>query len=84
MNPYDQGHDNCGLDACENAPFASIGGLDARSKPERPPWIADDDWPEFLQGYADRARIMYGDDWRTCEFDWKAALTIPGTDGRED
>lgn len=66
-------------DACENVPFASVGGLQQRAyylsapKYEGNP-IKNVD--EYLAGYKDAAWAMYGADWRTCEFSWKPALTI--------
>ena len=74
----------CGMndamqDAFENCPFASIGGLDARSAPRVPEYInIDDDASAWLDGYEIQCHAMYGDDWRTCEFSWRPALTIPG------
>jgi len=63
-------------DACENAAFASIGGLDARTSPTVPAYIPADDREEWLRGYEAAALTMHGDDWRTCAFGWVPALMI--------
>ena len=77
-HPYDRGGAEAAQDACENCPCASIGGLDARNAPTVPGYIPEADRAAWLSGYIDACRAMYGDDWRTCSFGWRAALTIPG------
>lgn len=74
--PFENGRFCAGLDQMENCPFGSIGGLDARESPQRPRWVGESEWPEWLVGYEFAARRMYGDDWRTCSFEWQHALTI--------
>ena len=68
---------DCAQDHCENCPFGTVGGLDKRASMERPTWISEADWPEYLSAYQDAARELYGDDWQTCAFGWSLALTIP-------
>jgi len=70
---------DCIQDGCENCPFASIGGLEARANFQRPNRLyvkTEEQWQDWLQGYADCARYSYGKDWMTCEFGWGKALTI--------
>lgn len=78
--PYESSFENakrCAeMDAMENAPFASIGGVESRTAPTRPRWVSADDFAEWLVGYEFACRQMYGDDWRTCAFGWSAALEI--------
>jgi hypothetical protein len=64
-------------DSMENAPFASVGGLDNRACLVAPPWAAGHE-DEYLEGYSEAALGMYGPDWRTCSFGWAPALTLPG------
>jgi len=66
-------------DACENAPFSSVGGIDKRAAmevPERSYLQTDEDAAEYLRGYRSMAQEMYGEDWQTCTFSWRPALTI--------
>lgn len=72
-----RGANDCAQDACENVPFASVGGLDKRDEmvaPEYEKPLLDKNM--YLLGYAREARSMYGPDWRTCSFGWTPALTI--------
>lgn len=72
---------DCIQDSCENAPFASVGGLDKREDMTAPAYITkhgDAYTAEWLRGYTTSACAMYGDDWRTCGFGWQPALTIGG------
>lgn len=75
---FQRGRSDCYQDRCENVPFASVGGLGSRSALVTPKYIAPDDAADYLRGYEAQARELYGDDWRTCEFGWKPALTIGG------
>lgn len=79
-DPYEQGQLHAQLDQMENVPFASIGGLETRGKPiEKYPSYAPGDEKgrtDWLRGYTDMCRQMYGSDWRTCEFSWKPAIKI--------
>lgn len=77
-DPYERGRMDMVQDGCENAPFASIGGLDARTEPKRPHYITESEWPDYRRGYEEQAAKEYGLDWRTCSFGWAPALTIPG------
>lgn len=76
MDFRQRGRSDCGQDACENCPFASIGGLERRSAMEAPGYIPAEVASEYLAGYAEQAQAMYGDDWRTCSFGWGPAITI--------
>lgn len=67
-------------DRCENCPFASVGGLEKRSAMVTPKYISKGDEKEYLRGYRHGARRMFGDDWETCEFGWRPAITIGGED----
>jgi hypothetical protein len=75
---YCRGREDYTQDRCENAPFASIGGLSARANPVRPKYIEPVEWPWYLAGYADAALSDLGPSWATVEFSWKPALTIGG------
>jgi hypothetical protein len=75
---FEHGRDNATQDACENCPFAGIGGLASRNAPSVPAYVADADRDEWLRGYTAACLLMYGDDWRTCAFGWSPALTIGG------
>lgn len=72
---------NCVQDGCENAPFASVGGLEQRASMRAPHWIPPEDAEEYLRAYRDEARSQYGEDWATCGFGWAPALTIEAGDG---
>lgn len=65
-------------DACENAPFASIGGLGVRASAawELPKYVSEPCRDGYLRGYTDQCRRMYGEDWRTVEFGWVPAIEI--------
>jgi hypothetical protein len=78
LNTHDRARVDCMQDASENCPFASIGGLGARSEPRAPDYIAEDEREEYLRGYTETARQMYGEDWATCSFGWAPAMTING------
>jgi len=71
-----RGHADCAQDACENAPFASVGGMDARKNMIRPHWISESDWPEYLRGYQAGAALCHGDGWEDGVFGWGQALTL--------
>lgn len=73
-----RGRIDCIQDGCENAPFACIGGLGARSVPRAPTWVPELDRADWLAGYLAAAEANYGADWRTCSFEWRPALTIGG------
>lgn len=67
---------DCYQDRCENTPFASVGGLEARHAMRAPDYIEDYDAEEYLEGYRAQADEMFGQDWRTCSFEWAPALVI--------
>ena len=75
--PRNRGANDAWQDSCENAPFSSIGGLEARGFPQAPGYIVAEDRETYLEGYIAKCVEMYGEGWRTCEFSWSAALTIP-------
>jgi hypothetical protein len=76
---FKRGFVDCIQDGCENAPFGSVGGLQARAALARPHYVSESDWPEYRAGYEWQAFSAYGPDWRTCEFSWGPALTIGGS-----
>jgi len=63
-------------DRCENVPFATIGGKDRRSDMQAPDYIKEEDREAYLEGYREKSREMFGDDWETCSFVWKHVMTI--------
>lgn len=76
---------DCSMDKHENVPFASVGGLAARGALARlgaaevlrvPRYIHPVFAGDYLEGYRQSARELYGADWETAEFGWKPALTI--------
>ena len=67
---------DCYQDRCENAPFASVGGLDKRNAMTAPEYVTAAERADYLNGYRLQARNIYGDDWQTCAFGWQAAVTI--------
>jgi hypothetical protein len=67
---------DCYQDRCENVPFGSVGGIEKRSDMRAPAYITPEERASYLNGYRLQARNIYGDDWMTCEFGWKPALTI--------
>lgn len=73
---FERGRLDCAQDACENAPFASVGGMDARKVMVRPHWISESDWPEYLRGYQAGAALCHGDGWEDARFGWSPALTL--------
>ena len=75
-HPYDRGYSECMQDIMENCPFASIGGLDARSAPTVPDYVPEKHRAAWLSGYIDAAREAYGADWQTCEFGWRAVMEV--------
>lgn len=76
-NPFQRAIEDCYQDACENTPFASVGGLEKRSAMEAPAYITPKERDTYLRGYKTAALLQYGADWETCEFGWKPALIIP-------
>lgn len=76
-HPYEWGFTVAVHDQCENCPFASVGGLDARSAPVVPDYVPAESAPAWLSGYLDACRKSFGPNWQTCEFGWFApGLTI--------
>ena len=81
--PYNRGKNDAYQDRCENVPFSSTGGLEARQSMVVPNYILDEERALYLEGYQFRCSEMYGEDWATCEFGWSAALTIDNSGPRE-
>ena len=77
-NAFGRGFSDAAQDACENVPFASIGGLDKRDDMKAPDYITPDERNAYLNGYRTFAAASYGNDWKTCSFGWSPALTIGG------
>lgn len=69
---------DCVQDACENCPFASIGGLTQRTAMAVPKYIRPEDAEEYLNGYRQAALEQYGPGWETCTFSWGPAIIIKG------
>lgn len=78
-----RGAQDCYQDRCENVPFASVGGLKARSAMERPKWITPEEEADYLAGYREMAQQLYGEDWETCTFGWAPAIEIPNHDATQ-
>jgi len=76
MTPYQRGLQDCSLDDMENAHFASIGGLNNRDNPGTPDYIKESDRKEYLRGYTDQAKALYGDEWEGVQFSWNPILQI--------
>lgn len=74
--PFERAMSDAQQDACENAPFACVGGLAKRGAMVAPEWITPSEREKYLDGYRAAARLLYGDDWETCSFGWAPALTI--------
>ncbi len=80
---FDRGYADCAQDVCENAPFASVGGLGARKAMARPHWVPESDWPEYLRGYQAGAALCHGDGWEDAKFGWSPALTLGIEEGEQ-
>jgi hypothetical protein len=83
-HPYDRGASEAAQDAMENAPCASIGGLDARVAPRVPAYVPEAHRAAWLSGYSDACATVWGADWRMCAFGWRAAVTVGGEDREAD
>jgi hypothetical protein len=81
--PRERGGTDCYQDRCENIPFASVGGLEARTAMRRPKWITEEDEAEYLAGYREMAESLYGADWQTCSFGWTPALELPNREAEQ-
>ena len=60
---FKRGENDAVQDACENAPFASIGGKDCLFNMKVPDYIDATDKCEYLAGYRACCLEMYGIDW---------------------
>lgn len=76
MSAYDRAQIDAQQDYFENAPFACVGGLAKRERMTAPEWIEPSERDEYLRGYRDKCRVLFGEDWATCPFGWAPALTI--------
>jgi hypothetical protein len=74
--PFERAMQDAMQDACENAPFASIGGLGQRTSPIPPHYIAAHEHERYVEGYKAACVLMYGKDWETAPFGWAPAMTI--------
>jgi hypothetical protein len=79
-DPFYRGWHDAAQDACENCPFASIGGLERRGNMQAPSYITPKERQLYLDGYRGFARASYGSDWETCSFGWAPAMVLPGGD----
>lgn len=79
-NAFKRGMVDCLQDGFENAPFGSVGGLEARAALRAPWYIGPREEEDYLGGYRTQALLSYGKDWATCPFSWGVVLTI-GSDG---
>lgn len=77
-DPFARGMRDAAQDHCENGPFGSVGGLGARSAMAAPQWITPREAADYLAGYREQARRLYGEDWETCTFGWSKSVTIGG------
>lgn len=75
-HPFVCGFDDCVQDACENAPFASVGGLQAREAMGRPDWVQERNFEEYRRGYEAAAVVRFGADWRVADFKWQPSIKI--------
>lgn len=73
------GRDNATQDAMENAPFASVGGLEARRLPlVAPEYVPREHQAEWIAGYMEACVSMYGYEWLTVGFSWSPAMVVGG------
>lgn len=75
---FGRGMSDAAQDRCENAPFASVGGLERRTSMRAPSYVSSGDEGEYLRGYRYGALIAYGPGWETAGFGWQPAMTIGG------
>ncbi len=69
------GVSHCTQDGWENAPFASVGGLESRGD-LIPKYARPGEEAEYLRGYIACALDSYGEDWQTCTFSWAPAVIV--------
>lgn len=75
---FRRGETDAYQDRCENIPFSGMGGLEKRADPTAPDYIEEGDRIRFLAGYQACCLAMFGQDWKTCSFGWKHAITLDG------
>ncbi len=63
--PFERGAVDAYQDRCEGCMFASIGGVERRTDPQRPKYISPDQSADYLRGYEHMSWLLHGDDWRT-------------------
>ncbi len=73
---FKRGRTDAVQDACENAPFASSGGMDKRTAMVAPSYISTGDEKEWLRGYKAGCDLAHGPGWETGSFGWGPAITI--------
>lgn len=79
MSPFDRGGCDAAQDQFEGCPFGSVGGLDNRDNMTPPEYVTkhgEEYTKQYMAGYIDQVRKMYGPNWRTCGFEWQCALII--------
>lgn len=81
LSPFNWGYMNAVQDDCENAPFASSGGMDKRLAMEAPEYVPADKAEEFLRGYRAYCHATYGPGWETGEWGWVPVLEIDPSTG---
>lgn len=76
---FERGGDDCYRDSGKNSPFASVGGIERRGRMRTPGCVEMEGEryiKDYLAGYQAVARILYGEDWRTCKFGRTEELTV--------
>jgi hypothetical protein len=64
---FERGRRDAVQDRLDGKPFASVGGLGARTSMQTPPYVPAERAREYVRGYAHQAWLTYGDKWKT----WK-------------
>jgi hypothetical protein len=75
-HPFNLGAHCALMDAMENVPCGSAGGLGQRHALSAPAYVKEPDRAAWIAGYETKCAAMWGADWRTCAFGWTPALTI--------
>ncbi len=76
MNAYCWGWTTCYQDRCENVPFGTVGGEDARPDIKASDFVPPEKRGAYMAGYRACALRLWGDDYITCSFGWAPVLTI--------
>lgn len=64
---FERGRRDAVQDRLEGKPFASIGGLGARTSMRAPAYVPSERSKEYFRGYAHQAWLTYGDQWKTLQ-----------------